>query len=227
MLTRKDDTEGTWYPVAIKQLECLIQKVIYPGRGYRNLYALRKNLAYNLQYIEFLHLCLEDLKISSVIKTQIWKNFIMVGCGIIESLVHFLLIAEGFHKTIDWELVDIAPGNQKNMDGEVRKIDSHIYGKLSSPRPEKMTFDAMLKKAENKCLLGNNHSVYSKLKILRILRNRIHLQEIGNPTDTDWNAVNETDFYEMRAVIYTIFTGSIFKPSHEEKKFFEYLKTNA
>jgi hypothetical protein len=103
MLTRKPADEVPWYPVSIVRYEMLLGKVIRSGKGYATPYALRKNIAYNLQYIEFLCRCLTDLKISSVIEKLIWKNFIIVGCGIIESLLHFLLITEGQHKTTEWD----------------------------------------------------------------------------------------------------------------------------
>jgi hypothetical protein len=223
MLTRKIDPEGAWYPVAIHQYETLLEKVICRGRGYTHVYALRKNIAYNLQYLEFLYRSLEDLKLSSVIEKQIWKNFIITGCGVIESLLHFLLIAKKQQKTTVWELKFVAPGQDKTIDDKHVRIDSHVYRKLSSPRNEEMTFDSMIKRAEKKKVLGGDHSVYARLNNLRRLRNRIHLQEIGNPLDTDWNAIGRQDFLVMTSVLKAVLTGSIFQPTAEQRGFFAYL----
>ena len=148
---------------------------------------------------------------------------IIVGCGIIESLLHYLIIANGIHSKTDWELVSIAPGNPKMLDGEVRKIDSHIYRKLSSPKNELMNFDAMIKKAESKKVLGSNPEIYIKLRRLRPLRNKVHLQKIKNQVDTDWNSFNWDDACCMAKIIKEVFTSSIFKTSADERGYFEYL----
>jgi hypothetical protein len=223
MLTRKTDSEGTWYPIAINQYETLLENVIYPSRKYRHAYALRKNIAYNLQYIEFLHACLNDLKLSSVIEKQIFKNLIIVGCGIIESLLHFLLIAKQHYKQTEWELRWIATSNPMKIGASFRRIESHVFDKLPSPRNDPMTFDSMLKCAEKKRILGSDHSVYMKLKRLRTLRNRIHLQVIGSAVDTDWNAVERTDVQMMMFVLRAVCTGPIFGPTEEQRTYFDYL----
>lgn len=223
MLTRKTDPEGIWCPVSVQQYDTFLQKVIYTGRGYGHAYALRRNIAYNLQYIEFLHRCLDDLKITSVVEKQIFKNLIIVGCGVIESLLHFLLIAKRHYKQTEWELKYIAAGNPMKIDGSFRRIDTHVFDKLPSRRNDEMTFDSMLKCAENKQILGSDHSVYAKLKSLRKLRNRIHLQEIGSSVDTDWNAVEQSDLLTMTFVLHAVFTGPIFRPTEEQRKYFAYL----
>jgi hypothetical protein len=223
MLSRKKDSEGTWYPVAIGRYEALLERVIQPHRGYRHDYALRKNIAYNLQYIEFLHRCLHDLKISSAIEKQILKNLIIVGCGVIESLLHFLLTAAGHHKQTDWDRMDTVAGNPTKINGQWYRFDILILKKLPSLKTDKMTFDSMLKCAEKKGTLGSDLSVYAKLNRLRQLRNRIHLQEIGNPLDTDWNAIKQSDLLTISSVLHAVFIGPIFQPTDEQCAYFDYL----
>ena len=223
-LIKKSEAQGPWYPVSIKRLNALLFKSIYSGRGYRHTYALRRNIAYNLQYIEYLDRSVLDLKLSGVLNTQIWKTFVIVGCGIIESLLHYLLIANGSYAKTEWEFIAVAPGNSKKLDGEVRKIDSHIYRKLKSPKLKQMTFDAMIQKSESRRVLGANQDLYDKLKRLRLLRNKVHLQAIGNDTDTDWNSFNWTDACYMAQVIHDVFTSNIFHPSADERAYFDYLQ---
>jgi len=52
-LSRIGEEQKTWYPWPVSQLESILQKALYSNRGYEHVYALRKNIAYNLQYIEF------------------------------------------------------------------------------------------------------------------------------------------------------------------------------
>ncbi|QBQ55777.1 hypothetical protein [Nitrosococcus wardiae] len=223
MLSKVSDSGSAWYPVPIKKLDTLLIKAIYSGRGYSHPYALRRNIAYNLQYLEYLDRTVQDLKLSSVLLTQTWKSFVIAGCGIIESLLHYLLIANGAHAKTKWDLVAVAPGNSKTWDGEVRKVDSHVYKKRSSPRLEQMRFDAMIKKSESKKVLGCEHSIYPLLKKLRPLRNKFHLQEIGNVVDTDWNAFNWSEACFMAQVIQRVFTSTIFNPNADERGYFDYL----
>jgi len=224
MLTKVTESEKTWYPTPIDKLDDLLKKQIRQGYGFRHVYALRKNISYNLQYLEYIHRSLEDLKLSSVIVTQNIKMFVIVGCSIIESLLTYLLIKSGNYSKTNWELKIIMPGQEKNIDGKKMKIDSYIYEKLDSPQREEMTFDAMLKKAEAKKILGSDHNVYAKLKYLRKLRNKVHLQVINDLADTDWNSFQSRHLYAMAQVIYYVFTSNIFRPSKEEKEYFNYLQ---
>ena len=213
-----------WYPAPINKLESFLGKAIFRGTGFTHVYALRKNLAYNLQCIEYLDKSLSEIRLSSVLTTQTYKMFIIVGCGIIESLLTYLLIKTSHYSTTIWKLETIMPGQEKLFDEEKKRIDCHIFKKLSNPIKEEMTFDSMLKKAEKKKVLGSNHDVYSKLNYLRKLRNKVHLQVIDDPTDTDWNAFQHRHLCAMAQVIYSVFTSNIFHPSEDEKDLFEYLE---
>jgi hypothetical protein len=180
LLSLSGTNDPPWYPVSIARLEGLLEKAIQTGHGYHTAKALRKNIAYNLQYLEFLDRSLQDLKLSGVLETQPWKVFIIVSCGIIESLLHYLLVRRGLHTTTEWELKVVLPGNTKNVDGEPIKADVHISKKLSKPRLKQMTFDSMIQKAKAKCLLGSKMDLYKDLDQLRDLRNKVHLQAIVN-----------------------------------------------
>jgi len=212
-----------WNPTTITALDRLLEKVIRRGYGFSNVYALRHNIAYNLQHLEFLDILLQEIALTSVLRKQNVKSFIIVGSGIVESLLTFLLIRANEYKTTEWELVRKMPGQRKKCKDSFEKIDSYIYRQLPSPRRKEMTFDAMLKKAEAKRLLGHNHTVYTDLKRVRQLRNRVHLQTIDHPTDTDWNAFSDKNLSVMARTIHEIFTGSVFSPTTEQKKYFAYL----
>ncbi len=222
-LIKKSESQVKWLPTSIAKLEKLLVKVIYRGTGFTHVYALRKNLAYNLQYLEFLNRIHQDINLTDVLKTQTYKNFVIIGCSILESLLAFLLIKKGYYNTTEWEFNCIMSGQNKPMDGKIAKIDCHVYKKLTAKKRDKMDFDAMLKKAENKRILGSDHTIYARLKILRKLRNRIHLQTINDFNDTDWNAFDYSHFCIMAKVIHAVFNGSVFIPSPEESCYFNYL----
>lgn len=226
-LTRNDESGPKWYPIPIDQLDAFLIKVIARGHRDPDPYALRKNLCYNLQYLEYLDTTLKQVRLSDVLITLTWKTFIVTGCGILESLLKFLLIRHGEHSTKEWELERVFPGAEKSVDGERKKVDSHVYRKLSSPVLAQMTFDGLLGRARAKKMFGPNSDIYDKLEKLRKLRNRVHLQRIEHGTDTDWNAFQKQDYLDMRAVLYAVFTSTIFRPNHEERGYFEYLRDGA
>lgn len=223
MPLKRNGEPGNWLPTSVDRLAALLSNGITAG-GYPNVYALRRNIAYNLQHIEFLDQCLVDLKLTGVLITQTWKTGIIVGCGIIESVLHYLIVTTGNQSTTDWETKQEFTGANKTLEGKVYRIDSVIKEKLDVPKPVPMTFDAMIKKAESKRLLGNDHAVYAKLKRLRSLRNRVHLQEIAEPVDHDWNAFKVLDYKLMMQVLHAVFTGPTFAQSAEERRYFAYLE---
>lgn len=223
-LLRKNENGTGWLPVSIENLNILLSKAINQIEGFQHDYALRKNIAYNLQYLEFIDRCLSDLKMTTVMRTQNWKIFILVGCGVIESILSYLLIKKRLYAKTQYKLSCITSGNEKDLLGRKIKVDNYIYEKLPAAIREEMNFDAMLKKAESKQVLGTVSNLYPRLKHLRKLRNRIHIQEIGGPTDTDWNSFQYDDLCAMAEVLHSIFTGNIFKPTDEEKRYFDYLK---
>lgn len=224
LILRKNEQGSSWYPVTVSNYEKLLIKVIRQGFGYPHPYALRKNICYNLQYVEYLETYLSQLQISTVLVTQTWKTFILVGCSIVESLLKYLLIRHGIHSMDNWELDFIAKGNERKVEDKLVKIDSHVFRKLKHQKYRQMDFDAMIKKGKSKAVLGSDKTVYNKLNHLRDLRNRIHLQKIEHPTDTDWNAFNTEDFQTMAQVLHSVFTSNIFHPSAEEKTYFSYLE---
>lgn len=223
VLVRKDEQQDAWYPVPIEKLDDFLNKVIVNGTPYAHPYALRRNIAYNLQHIEFLHKCLSDLKMSNVLQTQTWKTILLVGCGIMESLLHFLLVKKELHATTEWELSVVLSGNPKNVDRILTKADVHIFTKLEPPVPVQMKFDSILQKAKAKKLLGSASTIYSQLGKLRKLRNKVHLQATDNPTDTDWNSFSKSEVTDIDAILFSVFTSNIFRPSTQEKRYFQYL----
>ena len=53
LILRKNEQGSSWYPVPVANYEKLLIKVIRRGFGYPHPYALRKNICYNLQYVEY------------------------------------------------------------------------------------------------------------------------------------------------------------------------------
>lgn len=218
------DKDSNWYPVPIHKLDDLLIKVIYTGSGFTYCYALRKNIAYNLQYLEYLDKHISKGGMSSVVPMMCYKVFIIIGCSIVESILHFLHVKKNLFPKNEWELEFTAKGNPTRVDGKTIKVDSHIYKKLSMPTTTGLPFEKMIRKAEKKKILGSKPNLYPRLNYLRNLRNKIHLHLIEHPRDTDWNRFSRDDLCAMAEAIHSIFTSGIFRPKDEEKVYFGYLK---
>ncbi len=163
---------------------------------------------------------------TSVIHTQTIKSTVLIGMGIIESFLHFLLIKNGKHTETEWLEKEKFVGNAKKVGGIYVRADTVLYEKLPAPELKHMTFDAMIKCSKSNKLLGTRPAIYEKLESLRSLRNKVHLQIINNPTDTDWNSFTSVHLSDLSKVLYSILTSSIFLPTPEEKLYFAYLRRN-
>lgn len=222
-LTKMDEREGAWYPVSISRLEAYLGRFIEQGHGYVHVYQLKKDLAYNLQYLQFQDRLIQDIKLSSVLYTQSVKTIVLIGCSILESILHFLLIKTGNYSNTEWKEKATFKGNQKKLDGENVRIDTVILKKLDSKIHKHMTFDAMIKCASAKKLFGNGKVIYEKLEELRKLRNRIHLQVTDDRIGTDWTTFGSSNIDETYMVVYSVMVSSLFSPTKEQKSYFSYL----
>ena len=216
-------SDGKWLPNSVSSLEDYLGKFIKAGEGVPNIVGLRKNIAYNLQYLQFQKQVLIEFNVTQVILTQVWKMHIIVGTSIVEALLYYLLTSKGFQKTTEWEQV-ASTSNETNIDGSKHKIENVVYRKLDAPIPVGMTLDVMIKKAEKKKVLGAGEEIYKKLNYLRKLRNRVHIHVIGEDLDTDWWKINKNEVDTVRLVLYSFLTSSLFKPTIEEKKLFAFLQ---
>lgn len=224
-ICRECESDGVWLPTSIAKLEKYLGKFIQASHGVPNVVGLRKNIAYNLQYLEYQYQTLSEFKLTSVIYTQTWKVFIIVGTSIVEAILHYLINSKGLGKTTEWKKVR-STGNEINIEDEKYKLENIIYKKLEKPMQVEMTLDAMIKKSERKKLLGRNHEIYKKLNHLRKVRNRVHIHAIDEDYDTDWNKIQAGDFKTVKIVLYSFMTSSLFEPTVEERRCFEYLLAN-
>lgn len=67
------------------------------------LYPVFSNIAYNLQYLEYLNKCFEDLYLTSVLRSQNVKMFVLTSSQIVECLLFVKLTSMGVNKNDIWE----------------------------------------------------------------------------------------------------------------------------
>lgn len=99
-LRRGTTSKDKWYPIPVNKWTRLLGALEAHGSTLIPDPDLRKNLAYNLQYLEYLQQTIRELSLSTVLVKQTYKSYIIVGTGILESILFHLVKCHG-EKTKD------------------------------------------------------------------------------------------------------------------------------
>ena len=215
-----------WYANPINKYEGYLGTFIKQNSYLNNKKAIgiRKNIAYSLQYLEYLQVSLNELNISTVTTTMLYKSFIVTGASIIEAIFYSVIVSNGQFPKDEWQSVKKINSSQFTHGTDMLKVDTEIFVKLQSPREIEMTFDGMCQKIEKKKLLGHSSSFYAQLKHIRRLRNRVHLHAIEGHFDTDWVNFNNKDFTLMKTILFEILTSALFDVAGRNINLFDFLK---
>lgn len=190
-----------WHPTIVSCFE----KSLSTGALEKMEKEIRKNIAYSLQYLEFLQLELCELHLHSIIEMQIKKTYIITAMGIIEAIFTHLVKSNGFQKKEEWlEGTPIHTNVFRDNDTD-KKYKIIAITKSENPVDVKMDFEYLINKVQEKKLLNINHKVFPFLKALKRIRNKVHLQIVRHENDTDYLSILNADYLMMRYLIYSIF----------------------
>ena len=201
-LIAKNEARDRWYPQSVETYK---QSIKIPYNSDENK-RLNSNFAYSMQYIEYIEKQLNELKLSEVICTMLFKSYIITGMGIIELLFVYLLISTGNWNTTEWEEYLTLTTNPKEDGENIIKVETKLFKRVQ-PYEMRMDLDSMIKKVEKKHLLTIDHNVFPALKKLRELRNRVHLQSGEGAYDHDYNSIGFAEIQMMRRILYAILTA--------------------
>lgn len=222
-ITLKGDSPR-WYPNSIDTFRNYLKAFIKETPDYPNAHRLASNIAYNLQYLQFLHQINQDLNLSNVLITQNYKSFIIHGVAIVEAIFYYLLISRNLATKIEWEQVRKLEDQTLSISSESYKIESYLYIKLKAPIEKEMTFDQMYKKIQTKKLLGHETQFYRDLNHLKKIRNRIHIYLKNNENEgTDWEKVTQKDYLLMKKILHDFLTSPLFSVDFPKTKMFDFL----
>lgn len=201
-LIAKNEARDRWYPQSVETYK---QSIKIPYNSDENK-RLNSNFAYSMQYIEYIEKQLNELKLSEVICTMLFKSYIITGMGIIELLFVYLLKSTGNWNTTEWEEYLTLTTNPKEDGENIIKVETKLFKRVQ-PYEMRMDLDSMIKKVEKKHLLTIDHNVFPALKKLRELRNRVHLQSGEGAYDHDYNSIGFAEIQMMRRILYAILTA--------------------
>lgn len=208
-----------WYPTAVETYR-LAFKI---DTHIENSLALKSNLAYSMQYLEFLEKEFYELNLSSVIYIMLVKTYVVTGMSILEGLFTNIIKSKGWWKKTNLESLGTTQANETKFGDEKYVIKTEVLKKV--PEYEmRMDLDALIQVlSHHHEALAVDHLVYPALKRLKNLRNRVHLQMLESNTDHDYNAFDHSVKEEMGAILYTILTSSVVT---DLPYVFEFLKVN-
>lgn len=220
----KDCSKNRWYPCSIDKLDKALAKRLNTDKGVENVEAIRRNISYNIQYLQYLDITLKELDLSSVLFVQTYKTFIITGISIIEALFYFIIKERKLQKQTKWRSIKKVTTNEIISDEKIYRFENELFEKLKEYYDEEMTFDSMIKKVEDCKLLGIDHKVYGRLKYLRKLRNKVHIHAIDGRCDTDYNSFNVQDYRIMKEVLYELLAKYEFCSSPDLMEIYDFLK---
>lgn len=174
-------------PTPINKLDEILRYFIDSG-------PLARNVAYTLQYCQYLKHLYQHTSLTAVITSQLYKSYIICAMSIIEAVLYAILLKNNKIKNEEWEEY----GNKKteNID-KCTKIEIQIYKKSQSPKPKKMKFISLLNKAINLEIFKSEEKLFDDIKDLNRLRNKVHIYDIHDFGNSDYNQFNQCDFDKM------------------------------
>lgn len=164
-----------------------------------------RNIAYSLQYLQFIELELKELKLHTVIAKHLFKTFIITAMSIIEVIFDYIVQMNGKQDTKEWQETELGT-NEIEHNGKQCKCKVVIMEKLPKPETVEMKFYKLIDLVEQHRLIPFRTKGYKDLRILKDIRNKIHLSA-NEMKDSDYYAVNETYYLFAKQYLYFILTN--------------------
>lgn len=211
-LIKSKNIDGSrWYPISIDSYRNDVSQGILKELELQ----YRSNIAYSLQYLEYLELQLKELNLSSVIMSMIFKNFIIVAASIVEIVFYHLAKSKGKIKLRYERQIfrqDVKDIKNIQIPESVKKLTLFGYEPLNEGVEDFTRFETLISIVrDNKLLIDTDLSSNKDyLRILRKLRNKIHLTTAKDNAETDYNSFNYSDYLSAKTFLFLILTDSNF-----------------
>jgi hypothetical protein len=131
------DSKDCWYPTPTKVWQATISAFFHNEIQLIDDISVRRNVAYNLQYVEYLEQTLRELSLSDVLEGQTIKSHVIVSVSVVECLLFHLNRAAGGKESDLFNIIDrisnlrlLGQAQKRYEDlGRFRKLRNkiHIY----------------------------------------------------------------------------------------------------
>jgi hypothetical protein len=228
-LTGKNSNDR-WYPNSIESITNHLSEYNYLNKDFTERKYIQSNIAYNIQYIEYLRVTLNELNLSGVLKTQTIKTFIITSLSVIEGFFHIIFVEEKLSKNkINWVETKSSESPHFLVDDKKMKMVSTLYIEEKSCINPNLKFQQLIRAIETSKKIDVDVQFFKDLNHLRRLRNKIHLQDIhidGKPK-TDFSSFWITEYNLCKKCLHTLFTNPIFHGPLFNPKLFDFLSHNS
>lgn len=197
-----------WSPYAITKFRNALSNGAYSGMPS----SLSSNIAYSLQYLQYIQLQIEEMDLHVVVYTQLCKSYVVISMGIIEGVFYHLLKSNGEYNKEEWNEIGKVTTNEFNDNGITKKHIIYTHQKLTTPKDGKMDFGSMIAKVRSKNLIKLSQNVYPYIKDLKEIRNKVHLHIGKNNSDTDYHKLGYIEYNLARYTLYKILSNEVFEP---------------
>lgn len=177
---------------------------------------LKKNLAYNIQYLQYLSKNIDEEKTTSVLYMMRYKTFIVTSMSVIEAIFIILLNERNLIPVVEWK-----DGTHHHKDIDDNTIEVSFKRKRVSPQKKKIKFDESIHLMESNEVLKSTDPMYSVIRVLQDLRNRLHLDKADQLMDSDYNSFGEGTYKITKLILYNILNNEIVS---RDNKYLEFLK---
>lgn len=149
--------EDRWYPYSIDGYKAVFNKM---DMTVANSHALKSNLSYSMQYLEYLEKQLSELELSSVLYAMTVKSYVITGMSILEGLFSNIVRSKGWWKMSSVKSIGTVTSSKKKFEDKYYIIKTELCTKV--PQYEiQMNLDDLIKKLENHHdALGVDHLIY-------------------------------------------------------------------
>ena len=177
---------------------------------------LKKNLAYNIQYLQYLSKNIDEEKTTSVLYMMRYKTFVVTSMSVIEAIFIILLNERNLIPVVEWK-----DGTHHHKDIDDNTIEVSFKRKRVSPQKKKIKFDESIHLMESNEVLKSTDPMYSVIRVLQDLRNRLHLDKADQLMDSDYNSFGEGTYKITKLILYNILNNEIVR---RDNKYLEFLK---
>ena len=199
-----------WLPTGINQIK--------NSFSFNAKNVLKSNIAYNIQYLQYLHRDIHKNESTTVLYKMRYKSFVVTGMSIIEAVFMALLKDRGLIPLEEWKEV----GDHKHQINDDGTMNVIIKRKKVRPFEKKIKFDEAISLIEKNNVLKLNKSSIDVIRRLQDLRNHLHLDKAEDINSSDYNSFNDSIYFIMKLVLYYILSNKIVS---NDKSYIEFLKT--
>lgn len=187
-----DSKEDKWTPLSIDTIRNAISLPMN--------YSIEKNIAYNIQYLQFISKQLNELRLTSVLKKMLYKTYIITGMAVLEAIFYCALKEKGYLAKESWKTEKKYISNEIGPDDNRTRIVSEVQKKYE-PEEVRQNLDSLINKVKSKKIFSTKIITSDLLENYRELRNKIHIYICNDTSESDYNSFKEIDYVVMKVIL--------------------------